>query len=260
MLSLPRRHSRRRVKLFLDNAARLCSCSVHVRRPQAPHSNHGARSAPGRRRHAPPPRPRPQPRSQTDRLRQATRRTVQQRAGTPGFAFLARPFGTADIAVILARITCGLRRAAMLEAKLCKRAERGRDLTVAPIRLPAIRVPGAARPVAPPDVQPADPARTRASPASPPRKKSPRRCVAARSAPSSSISAAISASRPADLDRAFWDEINHAIMMYGGSLVRFFNDLQERLWALRPRRPLRQADPGWPEPPPRLPVPATGPP
>ena len=71
--------------------------------------------------------------------------TVQQRAGTPGFAFLVRPFGTADIAVILARITCGLRRAAMLEAKLCKRAERGRDLTVPPIRLPAIRVPGAAR-------------------------------------------------------------------------------------------------------------------
>jgi hypothetical protein len=59
--------------------------------------------------------------------------------------------------VILARITCGLRRAAMLEAKLCKRAERGRDLTVAPIRLPAIRVPGAAREAAPPAVQPADP-------------------------------------------------------------------------------------------------------
>ena len=123
--------------------------------------------------------------------------TVQQRAGTPGFAFLVRPFGTADIAVILARITCGLRRAAMLEAKLCKRAERGRDLTVPPIRLPAIRVPGAAREAAPRDVQPADPPRTRASPASPPRKRSPRRCVAARSAPSSSISAAISASRPA---------------------------------------------------------------
>ena len=75
--------------------------------------------------------------------------TVQQRAGTPGFAFLVRPFGTADIAVILARITCGLRRAAMLEAKLCKRAERGRDLTVPPIRLPAIRVPGAAREATP---------------------------------------------------------------------------------------------------------------
>jgi hypothetical protein len=58
--------------------------------------------------------------------------TVQQRAGAPGFAFLARPFGTAGLAVILARITCGLRCAAMLEANLCKRAERSRELTVAP--------------------------------------------------------------------------------------------------------------------------------
>ncbi len=62
------------MKLFLDNASRLCSCSVHVRRPQTSHPNPGARSASGRRRHAPPPRPRPQPRSQADRLRQATRR------------------------------------------------------------------------------------------------------------------------------------------------------------------------------------------
>ena len=58
--------------------------------------------------------------------------TMQQRAGAPGFAFLARPFGTAGLAVILARITCGLRCAAMLEANLCKRAERSRELTVAP--------------------------------------------------------------------------------------------------------------------------------
>ena len=170
--------------------------------------------------------------------------TVQQRAGTPGFAFLVRPFGTADLAVILARITCGLRRAAMLEAKLCKRAERGRDLTVPPIRLPAIRVPGAAREAAPRDVQPADPARTRVSPACPPRKKSPRRCVAARSAPSSSISAAISASRLGRLDRAFWDEINHALMVYGGSLRPLLQRPGEAARAPPLRRPSDQPDPG----------------
>jgi hypothetical protein len=79
--------------------------------------------------------------------------TVQQRAGAPGFAFLARPFGTADIAVILARITCGLRRAAMLEARLSRHATRGRDIALAPIRLPTIRVPGGTRPAAPPDAQ-----------------------------------------------------------------------------------------------------------
>jgi hypothetical protein len=84
--------------------------------------------------------------------------TVQQHAAAPGFALVAKPFGTADIAVILARITCGLRRAAALEARLSQRAARGQDLPLAPIHLPSTRVPGAARQAAPPDAQPADPA------------------------------------------------------------------------------------------------------
>jgi hypothetical protein len=50
---------------------------------------------------------------------------IQQRAAAPGFALFASPFGTADLAVILARITNGLRRAAALEARLCRRAARG---------------------------------------------------------------------------------------------------------------------------------------
>src|SRR5271165_3433672 len=82
--------------------------------------------------------------------------TVQQRAAAPGFALFARPFGTADVAAILARITGGLRRAAALEARLCRRAARGQDLTLSPIRLPAPRGPRPARQVAPPDTQPAD--------------------------------------------------------------------------------------------------------
>src|SRR5579864_3426711 len=76
---------------------------------------------------------------------------VQQRAAAPGFALFAKPFGTADLAVILARITSGLRRAAALEAALCRRAARGRDLTPSSIR---IRGPRPARLVAPPDAQP----------------------------------------------------------------------------------------------------------
>ena len=88
--------------------------------------------------------------------------TVQERAPAPGFAFLAKPFGTADLAVILARITNGLRRAVALEARLCARASRGQDLRVAPIRLPAARAPRPARQVAPtatqPEPQPGDPA------------------------------------------------------------------------------------------------------
>jgi hypothetical protein len=126
--------------------------------------------------------------------------TVQQRASAPGFALFARPFGTADLAAILARITNGLRRAAVLEAALIRRAARCRDLTPAPIRLPAARGPRSARHVAPPapgpnPSQPATP-RTRVSRACPRRKRSPPRFVAALSAPSSSTSAVTSASRP----------------------------------------------------------------
>src|SRR3984957_8426317 len=39
---------------------------------------------------------------------------VQLRAAAPGFALFAKPFGTADLAVIFARIAGGLRRAAAL--------------------------------------------------------------------------------------------------------------------------------------------------
>jgi hypothetical protein len=185
--------------------------------------------------------------------------TVQQRAGTPGFAFLARPFGTADIAVILARITCGLRRAAMLEARLSRHATRGRDIALAPIRLPTMRVPGGTRPVAPPDVQPADPT-------DPELARLPTEEEIAASVRRRPVGAVIVdiccdlGIAPGHLDRAFWDEINHAIMMYGGSLARFLDVLQERLWLFGPGDLSDQTDPGWPTPPPRLPVPATGPP
>ena len=67
---------------------------------------------------------------------------------------------------------------------------------------------------------------------------------------------------PGHLDRPFWDEISHAVIMYGGNLVRLFNDLSERLWAFGPSDLSDHAEPGWPAPPPpqRSSVPATGPP
>src|SRR5215831_5093937 len=65
--------------------------------------------------------------------------TLQQRATAPDFDLFARRFGSADLAVILARITAGLRRAAALEAALNRRAARGRDLTPTPLRLPSLR-------------------------------------------------------------------------------------------------------------------------
>ena len=62
---------------------------------------------------------------------------------------------------------------------------------------------------------------------------------------------------PGDLDRAFWDEISHAIIIYGGSLACFLGDLRRRLFALRSGDHSDRAEPGWPVAPPRL-IPSDG--
>ena len=65
---------------------------------------------------------------------------------------------------------------------------------------------------------------------------------------------------PGHLDRAFWDEINHAIIMYGGSLARLLDNLHERLRAFAAGGYDDDAYPGWPGAPSLPPSPATGPP
>jgi hypothetical protein len=190
--------------------------------------------------------------------------TVHQRAAAPGFSFFARPFGTADLAVILARITNGLRRAAALEARLCARAARGQNLAPAPIRLPTARVPGPARQEAPPGAQPEP---QPAEPAQDPRlaRLPTEEEVAAevRRRPIGAVIVDICCDlgiAPGHLDRAFWDEINHAIIMYGGSLAGFLRDLHKRLFAFGYGDHSDDAEPGWPPAPLQLAAPATGPP
>ena len=58
--------------------------------------------------------------------------------------FRAGLFNTRDIAHILLRLARGLRRAAALEAWLSSRAQRGRDIKTAPIRIYVPRAPSAA--------------------------------------------------------------------------------------------------------------------
>ena len=198
--------------------------------------------------------------------------TVQSRAAAPGFVQFARPFGTADLGVILARIVRGLRRAAALEARLCRHAARGKDLKPAPIRLPAARAPRPVRPVARadprPDSQPADPTDGPRLARLPTEEQIAAKLAtgldpAVRRRPIGAVIVDICCDlgiAPGHLDRAFWDEINHAIMMYGGSLTRFLNDLHERLWGFISADRSDQAEPGWPASPPRVPAPATGPP
>jgi hypothetical protein len=180
--------------------------------------------------------------------------TVQQHAAAPGFAYVARPFGTADLAVILARITCGLRRAAALEARLSQRAARGQDLPLAPIRLPTIRVAGAARQVAPPDVQPADPAQDPRLARLPTEEE-----IAAqvRRRPVGAVIADICRDLGIMPTHPLWGDLSPVILRYGGNLAKLWREI---LAQLRPR-PTADRPPTLPAPSlPSLAPASTGPP
>jgi hypothetical protein len=190
--------------------------------------------------------------------------TLQQRATAPDFARFASRFGTADVALILARITNGLLRATALETKLCQRAERGQDLTSPPMRFPDIRGPRPARQVAPPSAHP-EPDRTDDT-------QDPRLArlptadeIAAevRIRPVGAVIADICRDlgiAPGELDRAFWEELNLAIISYGGTYAGVLNDLIHRSFAFTFGDHADTADRGPPEASPQPPALATGPP
>jgi hypothetical protein len=173
--------------------------------------------------------------------------TVQQRAAAPGFALFAKPFGTADLAAVLARITSGLRRAAALEAALCCRAARGRDLTPSSIRMPDIRGPRPARLVAPPDAPPEpEPANHTEAPRLARLPTEDEIAAEVRRRPVGAVIVDICRDlgiAPGQLDRAFWDELSHAIIAYGGNLASFLGNLHTRLIAFNSGRPRRPSGP-----------------
>ena len=182
--------------------------------------------------------------------------TVHQRAAGPDFAHFARPFGTADLAVILARITDGLRRAAALEATLCRRAARGQDLTPSPIRVPAAHGPRPARQVAPPGAQPgSQPAENAEHPRLARLPTDQEIAAEVRRRPVGAVIADICRDlgiAPGQLDRAFWDELSHAIISYGGSLAGFLGNLSRRLFGAADDT--GRADPLWSAAPLRSPT------
>jgi hypothetical protein len=186
--------------------------------------------------------------------------TLQLRAAAPNFAIFAKPFGTTDLAAIIARITGGLRRAAQLEARLCRLAARGQDLAPASIRAPAIPGQRPARRAAPREPRRTDPAQDSRLARLPTEQE-----IAAEVLRRPVGAVIVDICRdlgimPGDLDRAFWDELSAAIMAHGGSLAGFLLDLNRRMFALDAGRPAGPAAPGWSAPPPRLPALATGPP
>jgi hypothetical protein len=189
--------------------------------------------------------------------------TAQQHASAPDFAVFARRFGTPDVPAILARITAGLRRAAALEAKLSQRATRGRELTPSSTPVPSSRPPRVAHKAAPPHAQPAS---TAARAEDPYLARLPTEAEIAAELRRRPIGAVIVeichdlGIAPGHLDRAFWDEINHAILMYGGSLARFCSNTSKRQLAFGFGEHYALPNPAWLPAPPRLPIRATGPP
>jgi hypothetical protein len=193
--------------------------------------------------------------------------TAQQRAAAPGFALFASPFGTADLAAVLARITNGLRLAAALEARLTQRAERGRDLAPSSVRMPAAsRPPRQSAPAnAQPEPQPASHIEDPRLAHLPTEAEIAARLAAGldpmvRRRPIGAVIVDICQDlgiMPGDLDRAFWDELSEVIIIYGGSLAGFVGKQIRLPFAFAPGD---LPDSIWPAAPPRLAERATGPP
>ncbi len=161
--------------------------------------------------------------------------TLRQHASDPQvlpcFAFVASIFGTSDLGLILARITRGLLRAAALEARLSRRAARGRDLKPTALRPPAPPKPRAAKPATPPG-QPAQAPSLDRLP-------TPEEIDAeVRRRPVGAVLVDICLDLgivPGQLDPATWDELRRDLILYGGSLTTL---------VLPSERKRRSADPG----------------
>ncbi len=217
--------------------------------------------------------------------------TLRQHAAGPHvlpyFAFVATTFGTSDLALILARITRGLLRAAALEAMLSRRAARGRDLKPTPIRLPSERKPRAAKRAAPPSRPAEDPCLARLP--------TPEEILAKdRRRPIGAVLVDICLDLgivPGQMDHATWDELRRDLILYGGNLATLVFRREGKRRAADPRSDPRRVGrkseahsatgdspgdspsfnpipltgppifPPWPAPSPQSPAPAcTGPP
>jgi len=142
--------------------------------------------------------------------------TLQQRSSAHRCAMAMFTFGTKDLALIIARITCGLQRAAALEERLNRTIARGTDLP-----LPAPR-PSAAGPRAP---------RAAASKAPPPDRAAllaalPSAEQIARQVRTQSLSVVITdicrdlGLAPGMMEATIWDALSEAVLECGINLAR----------------------------------------
>jgi hypothetical protein len=143
-------------------------------------------------------------------------------------------FGTADIALILARITCGLHRATALEARLIHRAAR---LDAAPRqRAPSQRVPRAT----PPDIDRA---------ASLAQLPTPEQIAAkVRRQPIGAVIADICRDLGIMPCHPLWRELSQLIIRHGGSLANLVSDILDRAWPIPATAPAAPSPPLPPSP------------
>jgi hypothetical protein len=141
--------------------------------------------------------------------------TLRHHSATIDLAAATRPFGTRDIALILAHITRGLHRANALEARLVRNAAR-LDAPPRPRAAPATAKPAAA--ARPPAAPPAD-ARLAHLP-------TPEQFAAeVRRRPIGAVIADICRDLGIMPSHPLWREVQMAMIRYGGSLANLVRDL-----------------------------------
>jgi hypothetical protein len=149
--------------------------------------------------------------------------TLQQNPSGPTFIDIAGGFGTIDIAAILARIACGLRRAAALEARLRRRAATGRDFL--------LDAPIAAKPAA--TDKPRAPRRPRPLTPIPAGLPTPEQIAAeVRYKPVGVVVEDICHELGilfGDIDATLYRQIFEAITYHNGNFARFFRNMMTRL-------------------------------
>jgi hypothetical protein len=173
--------------------------------------------------------------------------TLRHHSATIDLAAATRPFGTRDIALILARITRGLHRANALEARVVRNAAR-LDAAPRPRATPAATRPAAA--ARPPAAPPAD---TRLA-----HLPTPEQIAAeVRRRPIGAVIADICRDLGIMPSHPLWREVQVAMIRYGGSLANLVRDLiQQSFQSLVPAA----APAVLPAPSPRPSPAGTGPP
>jgi hypothetical protein len=147
----------------------------------------------------------------------------QQRTAAPNLHAIPYSFGTLDIAFIIARVLCGLRRAAGLEARLLKQAEREQATSVrAAASTPARqRQPRVGRPKDRP-VAAADPGLARLPTAEEIADQLRRRPVAA-------VIADICRDLGINPGHDLWRELASVLTEYGGAIGPLFRHMCDRV-------------------------------